>query len=561
MAWLTLLSQDLTLGEDDLVRQFLALPSSMLLNKNNNNNKLAIMNGSKAAAAIQSSATNGLSNKRMKLVASNSYINVAEASGYEYILTREDRSNLFTSNKEILSRQTTLQSGQLSSAPSAAQSIQSAQPTSSHPPSSSGSGSSSRYGPISYTGTTWETFHFTDQPAHVRAMTADCRYSHGFKVRSATYLQDKKKMEAGPAIGQFLHMDTFAIEKDKGTATAAATEIYGDRYDHVARQPYVQERIKIIRRVLKDPITGQSPDVIVINFQIAGDPAIMLVTYFAIPAHYHEDIKGSKDLQAAQRLYARFKEGIPFSSLSSSSSSSSSSAASLSAGSNEAGSNGSNGSSEQDQVATSIASKRVTFHDDEKKSVEQLKVIDSQVSPNRQVGPHCPDAITVDTANKVEEEEEEELTQSAPVMLADTKPVAVTAAAAVGRQQQPSSRSEVVIGEARIISRSTSSLHVISPTSSSLTSPTSSVAMFPTTIEEDERKDKKKEEKKKKNEEIVSVSPPVAVVTAAAPAITLAVAKQEDKEEDEEKDEEPPYWAGITLASLKAHQPEKQWMR
>lgn len=54
-------------------------------------------------------------------------------------------------------------------------------------------------------------------------MYSDCSKSHNFKVRSASYLTDKTKVEAGPSISKLILMELFEVEKH-----------HGDRIDHIA---------------------------------------------------------------------------------------------------------------------------------------------------------------------------------------------------------------------------------------------------------------------------------------------------------------------------------------
>lgn len=64
---------------------------------------------------------------------------------------------------------------------------------------------------------------FNDESAPARAMYSDCSKSHNFKVRSASYLTDKTKVEAGPSISKLVLMELFEVEKH-----------HGDRIDHIA---------------------------------------------------------------------------------------------------------------------------------------------------------------------------------------------------------------------------------------------------------------------------------------------------------------------------------------
>lgn len=106
---------------------------------------------------------------------------------------------------------------------------------------------------VSWRGTTIDTFEFLDFPEPVRQMVADRRYSHGFKLRGVSYMQDKKKIEADPAIGRLLWYDVFPVD----------TELFGDRHDHAAAIfPMAQHRIRIIQS-LKD-----KPFVFLVNFQV-----------------------------------------------------------------------------------------------------------------------------------------------------------------------------------------------------------------------------------------------------------------------------------------------------
>lgn len=85
-------------------------------------------------------------------------------------------------------------------------------------------------------------------------MTADRRYSHGFKVRGVSYMSDKKKIDADPALGRFLWYDVFPVD----------VELFGDRHDHAAAIfPMAQHRIRIIQSL------ADRPFVVLVNYQVS----------------------------------------------------------------------------------------------------------------------------------------------------------------------------------------------------------------------------------------------------------------------------------------------------
>lgn len=106
---------------------------------------------------------------------------------------------------------------------------------------------------IKWRGTTIDTFEFLDFPEPIRLMVADKRFSHGFKVRGVSYMTDKKKIEADPAIGRFLWYDVFPVD----------VELFGDRHDHAAAIfPMAQHRIRIIQSLVDKPF------VMLVNYQV-----------------------------------------------------------------------------------------------------------------------------------------------------------------------------------------------------------------------------------------------------------------------------------------------------
>lgn len=56
-------------------------------------------------------------------------------------------------------------------------------------------------------GTSLYDFTFTDQTAALRGIYSDCSMVHGFKVRGQSYLRDKVKISAGPALFKLVHYD------------------------------------------------------------------------------------------------------------------------------------------------------------------------------------------------------------------------------------------------------------------------------------------------------------------------------------------------------------------
>eukprot|EP01033_Poteriospumella_lacustris_P013401 gene13401-9596_t len=144
---------------------------------------------------------------------------------------------------------------------------------------------------LQWKGTRIDTFEFLDTPETVRHMTADRRYSHGFKVRGVSYMSDKKKIDADPALGRLVWYDVFPVD----------VELFGDRHDHAAAIfPMAQHRIRIIQSLQDRPF------VVLVNYQIPGDPPLTGLAYFAIPGDFHPDCAHSVDLQKAKRLFERF---------------------------------------------------------------------------------------------------------------------------------------------------------------------------------------------------------------------------------------------------------------
>lgn len=105
-----------------------------------------------------------------------------------------------------------------------------------------------------YRGHSIETFEFLDSPPELKAFTKDCQFSHGFKVRGRSYMSDKKKIEASPAIGRMLAFDCLEVD----------TKVFGDRHDHVGRLPFVRKRLQAICSLPEKPL------VMLINFQLPG---------------------------------------------------------------------------------------------------------------------------------------------------------------------------------------------------------------------------------------------------------------------------------------------------
>lgn len=102
----------------------------------------------------------------------------------------------------------------------------------------------------------------------MKYLYVDVADNHGFKLRGPSYMKDKVKHLAGTPILKLMHFEVYEVD----------VSIDGDRHDHIARRAGVRRRIAALRNV--------SPFILVLNFQIPGDPPVSLVSYFALPPEY-----------------------------------------------------------------------------------------------------------------------------------------------------------------------------------------------------------------------------------------------------------------------------------
>ena len=87
--------------------------------------------------------------------------------------------------------------------------------------------------------------------------------STSVQVRGMRYLDDRLKVPAGPPMFRLLHVDLFQ------TST---------RWDHIARH----ERVQALLEEARTKLNTVDSTVLVLNFQIPGDPALSCVVYWAM---------------------------------------------------------------------------------------------------------------------------------------------------------------------------------------------------------------------------------------------------------------------------------------
>mmetsp|Transcript_19479 Transcript_19479/g.25160 ORF Transcript_19479/g.25160 Transcript_19479/m.25160 type:complete len:845 (+) Transcript_19479:144-2678(+) len=109
-----------------------------------------------------------------------------------------------------------------------------------------------------------------------------------FKIRGGTYLEDKMKVPAKPALFELLHADIFEVPREIG------------RIDHIAASEMGQ---KHLNRVL----TFYHYDfVFIINYQIPGNPLLNMVTYHGVSSSFLERDSTDIYVARAQKLFRRF---------------------------------------------------------------------------------------------------------------------------------------------------------------------------------------------------------------------------------------------------------------
>ena len=131
-------------------------------------------------------------------------------------------------------------------------------------------------------------FEFADIDPLARSMFEDRSFAHTFKTRGPTYFVDNTKVDPGPALMKLMLMELYEVESKDG-----------DRHDHVASRGLARERLDVLRNLPGNPF------VLVINFQIAGDPPVSLVSYFALPPYVYERFPGG-DTENCLKLFEKF---------------------------------------------------------------------------------------------------------------------------------------------------------------------------------------------------------------------------------------------------------------
>ena len=126
---------------------------------------------------------------------------------------------------------------------------------------------------------------FLQQPEASWARLRQCYHQptvDTIPVRGATYLQDRVKVHAGPCLGQLLHVDLISLADS-------------DPKDHIAR--WDRQREGSVLQQMEE----QFPElhVFIVNFQLPGDPFIVVVLYWAVPLTTEND-------QPFEQLYRRF---------------------------------------------------------------------------------------------------------------------------------------------------------------------------------------------------------------------------------------------------------------
>jgi len=112
----------------------------------------------------------------------------------------------------------------------------------------------------------FDDFAFDDLIPEARKIWRDARETHAFQVRGPTYLEDNTKVYPGNAMCKLMLMELYEVEPRDG-----------DRHDHVVSKGLAKERLQAILSL------PHSPFLIVVNYQIPGDPPVSLVAYFALP--------------------------------------------------------------------------------------------------------------------------------------------------------------------------------------------------------------------------------------------------------------------------------------
>jgi hypothetical protein len=106
-------------------------------------------------------------------------------------------------------------------------------------------------------GCSYEDIVFLDETEKRRNLYVDCSYSHNFKIRGLTYMDDKRKVDAGSPICKMIMLEIFeAAPDDNG------------RIDHICSRGLVKERVRILNSLPGNPF------VLVLNIQIPGDPPV-----------------------------------------------------------------------------------------------------------------------------------------------------------------------------------------------------------------------------------------------------------------------------------------------
>ena len=129
-----------------------------------------------------------------------------------------------------------------------------------------------------WSGNKLNTFKFLNVSPAARGLYLDCSQKHNFKVRGASFLSDKNKIDAGTPLCKLIMMELFEVEPR-----------HGDRIDHIASKGKAKERVEILTN-LED-----KPSVLVLNLQIPGDPPVCIVAYFALPSNYKEKLMDDAD--------------------------------------------------------------------------------------------------------------------------------------------------------------------------------------------------------------------------------------------------------------------------
>lgn len=144
-----------------------------------------------------------------------------------------------------------------------------------------------RAAPVTYRGDSVENLEFTDLHPGLRAIWSDAGPRNTCKVRGLTYMDDKVKVPAGPAMCRLVHMDIFTVDD-------------GDRHDHVVSMGRAKARIDVFNS-LPEP-----PYVFVLNFQIPGDPPVSIVSYWAVPKDIVERSGGDETVRKWFDLFLRY---------------------------------------------------------------------------------------------------------------------------------------------------------------------------------------------------------------------------------------------------------------